>query len=157
MPGRDQGANLPWNEAISLGPEGSSSSSSSLAARLLRRPLRLPAGLQQRSHLTPQQLLANASPLRNLYQTVRFGKRQDPGSLGLDPVALNGGEFEDLDQLQTTVKSWEDKLINFAEKFSDDPGILEANPYWKKLLRVRDNLRLMLAKKRLNALNRTRM
>ena len=96
------------------------------------------------------------SNLKLLFKNTRYGKRQDP-FMNIDALSMGKSEFEDLEQLQSTIKTWEDKLITFAEKFSDDPGILQHNPYWKKLLKVRDNLRLMLAKKRLNALDRTRM
>ena len=107
----------------------------------------------QDTHGRPEGKISN---LKLFSKSSRFYKRQDP-FMNIDALAMGKNEFEDLEQLQNTVNSWEDKLVAFAEKFSDDPGILQHNPYWKKLLKVRDNLRLMLAKKRLNALDRTRM
>ncbi len=100
-------------------------------------------------------------PKRNLYKNSRFGKKRKRIGF-LDKMGLGGidGSLtteEKLQQISGAIAVWEAKLMKFAEKFSDAPGVLNENPTWIRLLQVRDTLKQMLAKAELQALDQTRM
>ncbi len=100
-------------------------------------------------------------PKRNLYKNSRFGKKRKRVGMLAKMGLLGGGTGqtteEKLAQISNAITMWEAKLMKFAEKFSDAPSVLNENPTWLRLLKVRDTLRQMLAKAELQALDQTRM
>ena len=60
--------------------------------------------------------------------------------------------------LKDRIRAWKIKLTLLAKRYSDSPELLQQNPYWVKLLYVKNSLEAMLDKvTQIRALDHTRM
>ena len=74
-----------------------------------------------------------------------------------EPV-LSPEKAAEVERLRAAISLWEARLLKLAEKFADRPELLQANPTWVRLLKVRDSLRLLLMKALVTTtLDQTRM
>jgi hypothetical protein len=116
-------------------------------------------------HVPPQR-----DPLTSLWEElVREADQKRPrptwrkrsasaSSSSLSALAATSAGPENVSQLRQAIAMWENKLMRFAEKFSDNPQLLSHNPTWIRLMQVRDSLQQLLAKHhQLDMLDQTRM
>lgn len=119
----------------------------------LLEPTDLPDALPtaKRSSMVLPQPNAN-SALRRIWLFRKRNAAAEAMSTGLMH------QQQDLTQLRTAIAVWEAKLMRFADKFGESPELLDENPTWNKLLKVRDRLRSLLrVGERLEGLDQTRM
>ena len=84
--------------------------------------------------------------------------RPSDGPLIPEDAILTAENAAEVDRLRTAISMWEARLLKLAEKFTERPEMLQANPTWVRLLKVRDSLRLLLMKALMRTtLDQTRM
>lgn len=72
-------------------------------------------------------------------------------------AAAQAAKNAEIEKLRKAISLWETKLLRFAEKFADNPEVLNENPTWTRLVKVRNSLRGLLVKLQFHSLDQTRM
>eukprot|EP00094_Tigriopus_californicus_P011020 TCALIF_10631-PA protein Name:"Protein of unknown function" AED:0.03 eAED:0.03 QI:0/0.66/0.5/1/0.66/0.75/4/830/299 len=157
-------------------PRGTIRPSEDFRTQLRRRNLALSRQFSNEAQRMEKRRSWWRSRKRDFFKNRRYGKkRNQEGRLvfdtlipvGDEPTAVETAEQlsaaaqaakkAEIEKLRKAISMWETKLLRFAEKFADNPDVLNENPTWTRLVKVRNSLRGLLVKLQFHSLDQTRM